>query len=130
MRRPNMPPPEISQASTADIAFLLLIFFISTTVFETEFGMQLTLPGLGGERVKVARKNVLTIRAAADGSILIDDTPVTLRDVRARVKSEKEANPNLIVTIQTDGEAPYSRMIDVLDEVQMAGAERISIRKR
>ena len=33
MKRPSMKAPEISQASTSDIAFLLLIFFISTTVF-------------------------------------------------------------------------------------------------
>jgi biopolymer transport protein ExbD len=129
MRRPAQTPPEISQASTADIAFLLLIFFISTTVFEQEFGMQVLLPGLGGKSVKVKRDNVLTVRAASDGAIYIEDAPTPLREVRGVLEGRLEANENLIISIETEGEAAYQRMIDVLDEVKAAGAERFSIKQ-
>jgi biopolymer transport protein ExbD len=129
LKRPNMVPPEISQASTADIAFLLLIFFISTTVFEQEFGMQVVLPGLGGKSVKVRRDNVLTIHAAADGAFYIEDAPIALREIRTRVEGELEGNDQLIISIETDGEAAYERMIDVLDEVKAAGAPRFSIKR-
>jgi len=129
MKRPAQAPPEISQASTADIAFLLLIFFISTTVFEQEFGMQVLLPGLGGKSVKVKRDNVLTVRAGADGEIYVEDAPTPLREVRGVLEGRLEANENLIISIETEGDAAYQRMIDVLDEVKAAGAERFSIKQ-
>ncbi len=121
--------PEISQASTADIAFLLLIFFISTTVFETEFGIPLQLPGLGGSTVRVKRDNVLTIKTDSSGTIYVDDTVYSLRQVKGLVEAEIEANENLIVSIETTSDAAYERMIDVLDEVKSAKAPRISIKK-
>ncbi len=129
LKRPNMTPPEISQASTADIAFLLLIFFISTTVFETEFGMQVVLPGLGGTPMKVKRENVLTVRATADGAVFVDDAPTALPEVRNVIKAQLEKNPDLTVSIETDGNAAYERMVDVLDEVKAAKAQRFSIKK-
>jgi biopolymer transport protein ExbD len=129
LKRPSQVPPEISQASTADIAFLLLIFFISTTVFEQEFGIPVVLPGLGGKAVKVKRENVLTVRAAADGSIYVDDAPVPLGQVRTMLETQLNENESLIISIETDPEAPYERMVDVLDEVKAAGAQRFSIKK-
>jgi biopolymer transport protein ExbD len=123
-------PPEISQASTADIAFLLLIFFISTTVFETEFGIPLLLPGLGSNPVKVKRENVMTLRATADGSVLVDDQAISLRDVRPTVETSLRENENLTISIETDSDAAYERMIDILDEVKAAKAPSISIKKR
>ncbi len=129
LKRPQAPPPEISQASTADIAFLLLIFFISTTVFETEFGIPLLLPGLGGSVTKVKTENVLTFKTDATGAIVCEDAVVPLRQVRRMVETELQANDNLIVAIETSGEAAYERMIDVLDEVKAAKAPRISIKK-
>jgi biopolymer transport protein ExbD len=129
VKRPPQVLPEISQASTADIAFLLLIFFISTTVFETEFGISMRLPPLGGKPVPVKRENVLTIRTDAEGAIYVDDAVVTLREVRNIVKGQLEQNVNLIVSIESAGSARYERMIDILDEVKMAKAPRISIKK-
>jgi len=129
IKRSKGVPPEISQASTADIAFLLLIFFISTTVFETEFGLSAVLPGLGGKAVKVKRDNVLTIRAAAGGEIYVDDAVVALREVRSIIKSGLEENENLVIVIETDGEARYGQMIDVLDEVKAAKARKFSFKR-
>lgn len=125
----NHASPEISQASTADIAFLLLIFFISTTVFETEFGIPLVLPGLGGEATKVKRDNVLTIRTDDAGQIYMNDNIVGLRELRTLVTAEIAANKNIVISIETDGDAAYERMIDVLDEVKAAEAPSISIKK-
>lgn len=129
MKRSKGVPPEISQASTADIAFLLLIFFISTTVFETEFGLAAVLPGLGGKAVKVKRDNVLTIRAAAGGEIYVDDAVVALREVRTIVKTGLEENENLVIVIETDAESRYDQMISVLDEVKAANARKFSFKK-
>ena len=129
MKRPKRVAPEISQASTADIAFLLLIFFIATTEVGAEFGLQMILPGLGGKPARVKRENVLTITTDASGGIFIDDRPVVLREIRTTIRGEIERNPNLIVSIETAADARYERMIDVLDEVKLAKAPRFSIKK-
>ncbi len=126
--------PEISQASTSDIAFLLLIFFISTTVFETEFGMSMVLPRLGEAAKKVKSDNVLKIHASSDGSFYIGDkdgeVPVALGDVKKIVEDATAENEDLIISIETDADAAYERMIDVLDEVKAAKAKKYSIKKR
>ncbi|MFC1572636.1 ExbD/TolR family protein [Candidatus Eisenbacteria bacterium] len=129
LKRISMVPPKISQASTADIAFLLLIFFISTTVFDFEFGIPLQLPPIEG-RTKVIRDNVLILHATADGTVRADDNPVALRDLRGIIEQGLADNKDLVVSIETDGEAAYSHMVDVLDEVKAAKAGRISIKKR
>ncbi len=121
------PLPEIPQAPLADVAFLLLIFFIATTQFQTEFGIPLQLPGIG--TVKVRRENVLAIRAAADGRIFIGEREVGLREVREVVGAELAGNPQLVVLIETAADASYERMVDVLDEVKSANAVRVSIKK-
>jgi|WetSurSiteA1Bulk_404760.scaffolds.fasta_scaffold273749_1 biopolymer transport protein ExbD len=123
------PPPEIPQASVADVAFLLLIFFIATTQFETEFGIPLQLPGLGGGSVRVKRDNVLTVKTTAEGLVYVRDQVVPLREVRGLVRAELEANENLVVVIETAEDAAYAQMVDVLDEVKNAKAARISIKK-
>jgi biopolymer transport protein ExbD len=113
----------------ADIAFLLLIFFISTTVFSAEEGLTLILPPRGGPKKQVNRKDVLVLSTDAQSRVYADDTPVadigTLSDiVRARLRG----NDKLIVSIETHPDARYQTMIRVLDEVKEAEAPRISIK--
>ncbi|MFH1143912.1 MAG: biopolymer transporter ExbD [Candidatus Eisenbacteria bacterium] len=129
LRKKKPSEPEIPAASQADIAFLLLIFFIATTGFENELGLQVVLPGLGGKAVKVKRDNVLTIRATEGGGIFVEDAPTELRDLRSVLRGRLETNENLIISIETDGDAAYQRMIDVLDEVKASGAPRFSIKQ-
>jgi biopolymer transport protein ExbD len=66
---------EISQSSLADIAFLLLIFFIATTIFPTEKGIPLVLPGSTAVKKPIPRKNVLQITTDAQGSIFLNGEP-------------------------------------------------------
>lgn len=121
--------PEISMASTADISFLLLIFFIVSTVFNLEMGLPLILPsGQNESTAQVSRKNVLEIKAHSDNSISVKGTPVRLAEIRRMVKEAQDANPKLIVVIQTSPQAQYGVMIDILDELKMAKIRKISIK--
>jgi biopolymer transport protein ExbD len=119
---------EIPTASMADIAFLLLIFFMVSTVFAIEEGLLLQLPSKEGVVKKIARKNILTISAYPGGAITINDEPVVLNQIRARVEQEIMDNPNLVVVVETDREARYGVMVDVLDELKLAQATRISLK--
>lgn len=121
---------EIPQASLADIAFLLLIFFISTTVFNIEEGLTLILPPRGAATKKqVSKKNVLVLHTDASNSVFADDVRVIdLDGLSDLVKNRLMQNDKLVVSIETDPQSKYQTMIKVLDEVKEAEAPRISIK--
>ncbi|MCZ6478569.1 MAG: biopolymer transporter ExbD [Gemmatimonadetes bacterium] len=123
---------EIPTASMADIAFLLLVFFLTTTVFNEEKGLPIVLPEEKEEQ-EVSPKNLLFLIIQRDGSVIVrrgeseQEQVVAYRQIEGILRQELAANENLIAAIKTDPEAPYRHMINVLDEVKAAGAERISL---
>lgn len=123
---------EIPTASMADIAFLLLVFFLTTTVFNEEKGLPIVLPE-EKEELEVSPKNLLFLIIQRDGSVIVrrgeseQEQVVAYRQIEGILRQELAANENLIAAIKTDPEAPYRHMINVLDEVKAAGAERISL---
>ncbi len=127
MKRGPRTHPRINQAPTADIAFLLLIFFIATTIFGAEYGLPLTLPG--GGLTKVPAKNVLTLRVSPEGAISCDEQRVALTELGPILRRRLADNEKLIVRIEPHAEASYQSMIHLLDETKAAGARRISLAK-
>lgn len=123
---------EIPTASLADIAFLLLIFFLTTTVFNEEKGLPIVLPEEQQEQ-EVSAQNILFLLVQPDGAVTIRrgeseaEQVVPYDQVESIVRQELSANDKLIIAIKTDPAAPYRHMINVLDEVRLAGAERISL---
>jgi len=123
---------EIPSSSMADIAFLLLIFFLVTTTFPKDKGLAIVLPERD-ETVEVSQKNILHIIVNADGRVLIkrgesqQEQTVRPSDVERIWRQDVAQNPLLIAALKTHPEAPYRFMIDVLDALQTAGSERIAI---
>jgi len=117
---------EIPQGSLADIAFLLLIFFLVTTTIDMDKGLEMVLPAKG-EQQEVNKKNISNLLVNANGDILLDEEPVQLRDIKPLVTQKLQANPNLIISVKTDRRTKYQRYIDVLDELKQSNATRISI---
>jgi len=121
--------PEITMASVADISFLLLIFFIVSTVFNLEQGLPMILPsGQTENTAQVSRKNILEIKAHADNSVTVSGNPVRVEEIRRIVGEAQDANPRLIVVIQTAPKAQYGVMIDILDELKLANIRKISLK--
>ncbi len=119
---------EIPASSLADIAFLLLIFFIATTIFDVEQGITLLLPGVGGKTSKVNPKNVMRITTDAEGGIYIDGNPVTADQIEGMTRQRIAENPKTIVSIESHPDSRYNTMIIVLDEVKQAKAPVISLK--
>ena len=129
MKKKKRETPEISMASTSDIAFLLLIFFIVSTVFNLEMGLPMVLPsGQTDSAAKVSRKNILEVQAQADNSIVISGALVKLEDVRRIVREAQDENPKVVVVIETSPQAHYGTMVDILDELKIAGIRKISLK--
>lgn len=132
-KKRNRVSDEIPSSSMADIAFLLLVFFLTTTVFSEEKGLQLVLPEASTEQVKVRSENIMHIFIHADGTLTVrtggdpNEQSVEIDDLQAFVETEIAENPKLITAVKVTAEAQYQDMIDVLDELQLADAKRISL---
>ncbi len=124
---------EIPTSSMADIAFLLLIFFLVTTVFEEEKGLPIVLPEAQAEQVEVSQKNIIHFLVNEDGSVVIRrgestaEQVVTFDEIEGIMRQEMQNNPEVIAAVKTAPEADYGYMVQVLDELQLAGAQRISL---
>jgi biopolymer transport protein ExbD len=125
---------KIPTSSMADIAFLLLIFFLVTTVFDEEIGLQVVLPERGPEaEQEVSPKNLLFFLVQPDGSVVVrrGESPgeqrITSRQVEGVMRQSLISNPNVIGVVQTSPQARYEHMIRVLDGIQSAGATRFSL---
>ena len=123
-------PPEIPTASMADIAFLLIVFFLVTTTMNQDKGLSLHLPGMG-ETKEVQQKNICNIWINDKDQIAFfqegDFTLVDFANLRPEVERRLAANDKLIVSLKAERGSTYRIFVDVLDELKLAGAKRISI---
>jgi biopolymer transport protein ExbD len=123
---------EVPTSSMADIAFLLLIFFLVTTVFPKDRGLAIVLPE-ESETVEVNQKNILHIVIQPSGVVEVrrgesqQVQSVSAADIEGIWRQDVASNPNLIAGVKTHPDAPYRFMIDVLDALQTAGADKISL---
>ncbi len=123
---------KVPSSSMADIAFLLLIFFLVTTTFPKDKGLAIVLPEEGGE-VQVSAQNILHIIVRPDGIVEIKRgdsqqvQSVRPEGVENIWRQDVSQNPNLIAAVKTHAQTPYKFMVDVLDALHTAGAERISL---
>ena len=123
---------EIPTSSMADIAFLLLIFFLVTTVFPKDKGLAIVLPE-EGEDVAVSQKNIIHLIVQANGFVEVKRgesqqvQQMRAAEIEGVWRQEVAANPNLIAAVKTHPDAPYRYMVDVLDALHSANAERISL---
>ena len=116
----------IPTASMADIAFLLIVFFLVTTTLHRDKGIGMELPPVG-EGKKVPRRNICNVWVNAAGEIAVEGEIIPLAELRANVQTRLAQNDRLIISLKADRETPYTAFIDVLDEIKLTGADRISI---
>lgn len=127
---------EIPTSSMADIAFLLLIFFLVTTTIDVDTGIGMTLPPKPDENEtppEIADRNILTLLVNENGDILMEGEPAPLNAVRRTVTQhvtnqgaspEFSDNPDkAVVSLKFTRRTPYEDYVDVLDEVWMAYRE-------
>ncbi len=123
---------KVPSSSMADIAFLLLIFFLVTTTFPKDRGLAIVLPEEGGE-VEVSQRNIRHIIIRPDGLVEVKrgESPqvqtVAPDAIEGIWRQDVSENPNLIAAVKTYPDTPYRFMVDVLDELHTASAERISL---
>ncbi len=117
----------IPQASTSDIAFLLLLFFMVTTVFvqEKKFWVERDRWPIADSIERIPRNHTSTIYVMRDETILIDDVPTRIESeedvfVANTLVRKKVEDPELIVCFRTDRDTKYGVMSDVMRQLQDA----------
>ena len=108
-----------------DVVFILLIFFIVTTSFVKETGIDVNRPSATTAEKK-SQGNIL-IAINANGDIWIDNREIDIRAVRANIQVLKASYPQSSVIIQSDQDASTGRLVKVMDQVRLAGVQNISI---
>jgi biopolymer transport protein ExbD len=130
-KRSSGSAPNIPTASTGDIAFLILIFFMSTSMFAKEKGLKIVLPE-PGEGTKIKPENILQVNVSPQGEVMVGtalEQPVVVAvpQLREEVVKRLAANKDLAISFRVSRGAPYRVMVDVFDQLKLAKAERISL---
>jgi biopolymer transport protein ExbD len=119
---------EIPTSSMADIAFLLLLFFLVATVIDVDTGIGLTLPEYieDPETVEVPKDRMAAVLINENGDVLVDGQPTSIfqikNNIKPRIKSKIDlpSNKKLIVSVKTDRNTNYNPYIQALDQVKLA----------
>ena len=117
---------EVNSSSMADIAFLLLVFFLVTTTISMDKGINIILPAEGSNK-DVNTEDIINVVLAADGSIVFDEKLKKIHEIKSLVENEIRKNKNMIFSIKTSPRADYQDYVLLLDEFKKARAKKISI---
>ncbi|MFN4198191.1 MAG: ExbD/TolR family protein [Flavobacterium sp.] len=135
--------PEVNAGSMADIAFLLLIFFLVTTTIETDQGINRKLPPMDppdDEDVQIKEKNIFTVLVNRNDQLLVEDNLMELRDLReaaiafldnggdgsckycqgANDPTSSDNPEKAVISLQNDAETSYGAYISVQNELVAA----------
>ena len=116
---------ELNMAPLIDMVFILLIFFLVTTSFVKETGVDINRPSAA---TAVSREKAgILIGISADNRIFMDRREVDVRAVRANVERALAENPEGGVVIVADRASSTGMTIQVMDGCRMAGAEHVSL---
>ena len=119
--------PEISLVSTSDVAFLLLIFFLSTATLSVERGLLLELPRAGDAPAVVPASRIVAVGVSADGTFDLDGASMSAAALRAALLPRIGSSPDAIVRLRVDPAAPYAAFVSALDQVKLSGARQLSL---
>ncbi len=128
IKKKKIPEATIPTASMADIAFLLLLFFLVATVIDVDTGLGLTLPEIveNQEEVKVDPNRMAAVLVNENGDVLIDGNVVPVFQIKdllkARIASKNDLpkNKKMIVSLKTDRKTVYNVYIAALDQIKQA----------
>lgn len=119
---------EINMTPLIDMVFILLIFFIVTTSFVREAGVDVQRPSAQSAETKEKANVILGL--TAEGQIFIEGRPLDIRSVRAYMERFLAETPEGAVVIVADKDSMTGATVQVLDQCRLAGVQNISLAAR
>ena len=137
-RKPKRIGVKIDMTPMVDVAFLLLIFFMCTTVFRKPQALEINLPPDPNAKVEIAESNVMTLRVIAPADSTHEARAfwrlakepfqeVSIDKLQRIFETEGKRNPKLVVLVKIDRQAKYRYMVDIIDQLQFAELNRFSL---
>jgi len=127
LRKKRSLEANIPSSSMADIAFLLLIFFLVATVIDVDTGIGMTLPELSDlEPPPVSKDRMAAVLINENNDVLLDHEPISLFQIKTTLKPrivskiDLPKKKKLIVSLKTDRKTAYNAYISALDQIKMA----------
>jgi biopolymer transport protein ExbD len=120
----EQPQHSIDLSPLLDVVFILLIFFIVTTVFVRETGVEVDKPqAVSAEQLE---RNVILIAISANGDVVYDNTHIGVAGVRATLSHLLRAKKQAVV-IQADKRVSTELLVKVIDQAKLAGASEVNL---
>ena len=116
---------EINITPMLDIVFIMLIFFIVTTSFVKEAGIDVSRPTASTAQQKTKGNVMIAIRE--NGEVWMNKRQIELNAVRPNVEKTHAENPEGTVVIIADRESATGILVEVMDQVKLAGVDAISV---
>jgi biopolymer transport protein ExbD len=120
----------IPTTSMADIAFLLIIFFMVTAEFSVRKGLDFSLPPADEAAAAAQSAAPVVIDVDPGGRLTIDGAASNLEDIKRTLTPRLEASPNQWVIVKSDGRAQYGSVVEVLDQLKLLGVKNIALPTR
>ena len=112
--------PFIPTASMADITMLLITFFLMTTTFSKDTGLNITLPAAA--TIETLPRREITIWVTQKGEVLVDRVPVAPKDLPAHLAQALQGTSLKAITIRGDEKVNYGVIVDIMDIAKQLGA--------
>ena len=117
---------DIPTASMPDIIFMLLIFFMVTTVLREYSGLPINLPKAKRIEKLKSKRHTTHIWISKEGLISIEDKLFSLKDVRHAMYNKRSSDPQLVVSLKSDEEARMGLVSGIHEELRKAGALKLN----
>ncbi len=125
VRKRHKKEVEIAIVNLVDVIFILLIFFIMTTTFSKETGLDITKPA-AGSAAQLEKENIM-VGVSKQGTIHLDERQVDLPMLQAILRREMAEDAERAVVIVSDRDANMGVVVDVMDECNQAGVKKVSV---
>lgn len=117
---------EMNVTPLVDVMLVLLIIFMVTAPLLSR-PLDLSLPQ-GRDTPSSDKPSILSLDVAADGTLRLDDRPLSARDLRVRLDDALRSDPKTVLTLSASPDAEYQQVVTALAEVRASGIEQVSWR--
>jgi biopolymer transport protein ExbD len=121
-------PPAVIIVALIDVLIVLLIFLMVTTTFKQQPALKLALPeSTQALKTGATKKPPLVITIAANGSLYLEQLPVTLDRLKSEFAARAAVNPQLHLAISADTTAPVGQIVKVMDAAKESGLKAVNL---
>ena len=125
-RKRVITPPEITLSPMIDMIFLLLVFFIVSTMYMSEIKtIPIRLPV--AQNAQTVSKSNFSVTIKKDGTIYLDEDQIGIDQLVANATMESKRDSSFSVIIRADGDADYKLVIQMMDKLKGAGVTRFGL---